>query len=96
MMERPVNRWGKDALGVGEEQAKEALRLLDMAALMGGPLLHPAVDGAISHLKLHLQGLVVKPCGASLPTPTGLSHVGPPPGGNKKQRVWVLEAETGV
>lgn len=40
---------------VGEGQGREALRLLDMAALMGGPLLRPAVDAAIQRLQTRLQ-----------------------------------------
>lgn len=50
----PLDAEVRDA-SLGEGIGREALRLLDMAALMGGPLLRPTLDLAIEQLQCRLQ-----------------------------------------
>ena len=79
------DRWGADV--AAPAAAASAMRQLDMAALMGGPLLRPVVDAAVGRLQeaaiaaaehaLHVgryAGLVAG-CFHTLPLP----HLHPPP-----------------
>eukprot|EP00887_Chlorella_sp_A99_P001766 scaffold19.g1766.t1 len=55
--EGPAERGAAGGAGAAADRAAEALRHLDMAAMMGGPLLRPAVEPLIDGLQQRWQGL---------------------------------------